>query len=140
MAVLVFRYLILLEKSGKLFGENFKPLIDFMPLSEYNFILQDCGIVIMNHKRQQAFGNIIISLWMGAKVYLNKENTIYQYLKRISVVVFSIEQDLKQDNENIFTLLSQEDQNHNRKTILSELNKEKLMTQLTTQISSILDD
>lgn len=56
-------------------------LKDFIPFSDYNDLLLTCEIVIMNHKRQQAVGNIVQSLVNGAHIYLRSESTVYQYLK-----------------------------------------------------------
>lgn len=56
-------------------------LKEFLSFSDYNNLLLTCEIVIMNHKRQQAMGNIVQSLVNGAHVYLRSESTVYQYLK-----------------------------------------------------------
>lgn len=51
----------------KLFGHNFVALRTFMPLNEYHDIIDSCGIVWMNHKRQQAAGNLLVS-FIGQKI------------------------------------------------------------------------
>jgi hypothetical protein len=73
-------------------GKQFFPLTEFMPLEEYNKILNSCSVVIMNHLRQQGMGNIVTMLYYGAKVFLNKENPIYNFLLRNKVIVFSIDE------------------------------------------------
>lgn len=50
-----------------------------------------CGNVIMNHVRQQAVGNIILMLYLGAKIYLRKENPIYSFLKENNFTVYLVE-------------------------------------------------
>ena len=120
---------VLIGKYGvKLFNDNFVPLIDFMPLHEYNSYLEQCGIVIMNNYRQQAVGNIMTMLWMGAKVFLDKRNTTYTYLKRINVHIFSINTDL--NNSDAFNLLTEEQISHNRSILISEIGYEKLQQNL----------
>lgn len=83
-----------ISEGAKFFGENFKPLTNFMPIQEYIKILQSCGFVIMNHLRQQAVGNIVIMLYLGAKVFLNKSCPTFTYFKSHGAVIFSID-DLK---------------------------------------------
>lgn len=77
--------------AGKfLFNEQFRPLIDFLPPEEYFEILQSCGQVVMNHVRQQAYGNVILALCLGARVYFNPKSPLYSFLRRKGCVVFSI--------------------------------------------------
>jgi hypothetical protein len=71
----------------------------FMNPEDYNKMLLQCGNVIMNHYRQQAMGNILMSLFNGARVFLNTKNPIYSYLKKLGILVFDINSDLKMINE-----------------------------------------
>jgi dTDP-N-acetylfucosamine:lipid II N-acetylfucosaminyltransferase len=81
-----------LNAGRELLGANFQPLIDFMPLEKYNEILLSCGTLIFNHNRQQGVGNIIISGYLGASLFLNEKSPVYQYYKSIGIKVFSISQ------------------------------------------------
>lgn len=119
-------------------GKNFEPLTDFMPLHEYNTYIQSCGIVIMNHYRQQAVGNVLTMLWMGAKVYLDDRNTLYHYLKRIGVHVFEIKTDLISENENALKLLTKEEQSHNRACLEKEISQEFIFNELERSVNSIV--
>ena len=69
-------------------GDNFVPLIDFMPLADYNKINGQCETVIMNHIRQQALGNLMADIWRGASVHM-RENSIYQGFRNWGVELFS---------------------------------------------------
>jgi hypothetical protein len=80
------------ERGKAEFGDQFIPLTDFMPMQEYIETLSRCNQVIMNHKRQQAIGNIIIMLFLGAKVYLDKENIAYDYFVREGVTIYTLEE------------------------------------------------
>ena len=120
----------ILRKGEFFFKDKFKPLLKFMEVKEYNTILKSCGIVIMNHYRQQAVGNVMTMLYLGAKVYLNKKNTLYHYLKRINVIIFSVEDELNAENKDAFKNLSIDEQNHNRKIIFEELNINSLNNHL----------
>lgn len=79
-----------IQSGQELFSNSLIPLIEFLPLDDYNKILEDCGNVIMNHLRQQALGNIIISLWLGARVFLNYKNPVYKFLREVGIEVFQI--------------------------------------------------
>lgn len=66
--------------KNKFGGERVIILKDFIPLNDYNKILNSCEIVVMNHIRQQAVGNIVQSLLNGAHLYLREESTVYKFL------------------------------------------------------------
>lgn len=114
----------IISNGFDLFNESFKPLRSFMPLYDYIKVIQSCGIAIMNHYRQQAMGNILAMLWLGSKVYLNKSNTYFHYLKRIGIIVYSIEDDLVKENKDALNNLNKNEMDHNRK-ILQEVNGEE---------------
>lgn len=64
------------EKGNSILGENFYPLMDFMPLNKYNEFIAKCGFVFLYHKRQQALGNILSSIQMGAKIFFNRKSPV----------------------------------------------------------------
>jgi hypothetical protein len=126
-------------KIGKsTFGDSFNPLVEFLPLSEYQKILQNCGIVIMNHYRQQAVGNVLNTMYMGAKVYLSNKNTLYHYLKRIGCYVYCIEEDLNPANDDALASLSKEKMIENRKILTEELSAENICEELNNKLNSFL--
>lgn len=120
------------------FGEDFDGILEFMPLEAYNSYVQSCGIVIMNHYRQQAVGNVLLMLWMGAKVFLDERNTLFHYLKRIGIVVFSVSSDLVVSNPKCLENLSQEEQNINRAILKTEIEEEVLITKLRSELGKLL--
>ena len=86
------------NKGRELFGVNFSPLVDYVSLNEYTNIISSCSVVIMNHIRQQAFGNIETMMIYGATIFLKKENPIYSFLKEDGAVIFTIEELEKNPN------------------------------------------
>ncbi len=75
-------------KQGKeWFGENFKPLTDFIPFEQYLKLLGTIDITIFNHKRQQAMGNTITLLGLGKTVYLRSDVTQWQFFQDKGIVV-----------------------------------------------------
>ncbi len=134
-----FRYRQLLEKKGRqILGENFHPLKDFMPLGEYNNILCSANIVIMPQIRQEAFGNVLISLYLGAKVYLFEENNLFEYFTSIGVKVFSIKKDLRPDNPEALTSLPEEIQLQNRVILMKDFSQEAIIANTKTMLQDII--
>ncbi|SFS78655.1 TDP-N-acetylfucosamine:lipid II N-acetylfucosaminyltransferase [Lutibacter maritimus] len=81
-----------IEIGKRYFGENFIPLVNFMPLKEYNQLVSSCGFVVFNHVRQQAVANIIAMSYMGAKIFLNEKSPVYEYYKSIGINLKGIKQ------------------------------------------------
>jgi len=125
------------KKGADYFSDNFYPIVDFMERESYNQLLLTCNIVIMNQYRQQAMGNIITTLWMGAKVYLSKRSTSYHYLKRLGIHVFSVEDDLKIDNMDALKSLPKELVMHNKLILKEEYSKEKVLAKVKMIVDKI---
>jgi isochorismate hydrolase len=84
----------------------------------------------MNHLRQQAVGNIIIMMYFGAKIFLNKENPVYEFFKNKGAIIFSINE---LNNQVINTKLSEEEIKKNRQ-ILKEYWSEDIMIKKTEKL------
>ncbi|MFA6400492.1 MAG: TDP-N-acetylfucosamine:lipid II N-acetylfucosaminyltransferase [Salinivirgaceae bacterium] len=114
-----------INEGNKLFGSNFEPIVNFMPIQKYEELLARCEYAFFYFLRQQAMGNIITLIMQGTKIYLSKNNVIYNYLTNIGIKVFSIEQLLEENKELI--PLSNEDKINNQKIILSEYGKDAIL-------------
>lgn len=122
-------YADVIEKAGyEQFDTNFRPIRRFLPMDEYLRDIQSCGVVIMNHYRQQALGILLALIYMGSKVYLNESNTAFQYFKRIGIKVYSIEKEFHPGNQVALENLSEEEICLNRK-IIEANNNEDFLTQ-----------
>lgn len=97
-----------IRSGDNIFNEAFSPLADFVPINVYNSVLRSCSIVVMNHLRQQAMGNIIASLHMGAKVFLNERNPAYSFLKHIGATIFSLQKDFDSISRSIESILPEQ--------------------------------
>jgi len=64
---------------------------EFMEFDKYTEIIGSCEIIVMNHYRQQALGNIILGLIFGCSIYLSEKSSIYYYLIDNGIKVYSIE-------------------------------------------------
>lgn len=82
----------IIEVGNAMLENSFQPVVDFMPIDEYVALIKQCGFVIMNHKRQQAVGNIIIMLYLGARVFLREENPTYIMLKKEGAVLNTVQE------------------------------------------------
>jgi hypothetical protein len=125
-----------INEGKKILPENFSPVLGFLPISEYNYVIKECSIVIMPHLRQQAVGNLIILLYLGAKVYLYKKNPLFKYFKSLGLIFFSIEEDLTTTNENALIALDQDAQSRNRTITLQEFNEEKTLKEIKLMLQA----
>ena len=63
-----------------------------MAIEDYNRQIASCGVVVMNHVRQQAVGNISAALYKGARVFLRRENPLFRFFCDNGATVFPMEQ------------------------------------------------
>jgi hypothetical protein len=77
-------------EGRKLFGSRFIPLRQFMDAESYTTALHSCSIAAMNHIRQQALGNILMMLWMGAHVFLNRRSPVIHEMKRLGIHLLDV--------------------------------------------------
>ena len=61
------------------FGERLDALTGWMALADYDNSIRRCGFVVMNHRRQQAVGDVTSALYKGATVYLRRENPLFDF-------------------------------------------------------------
>lgn len=80
------------QAAHEYLGDSYSPLHSFMPLEEYNKLQQSVSVAIYGNWRQEAIGNILISLYLGAKVYLAKRNPVYEWAQRHDLTVFPLEE------------------------------------------------
>lgn len=123
---------ILKSKGRYYFGDYFLSVDKFMPYEEYINLISSCSNVIMNHHRQQAGGNILAMLYMGAKVFLNKINPTYSFYKERGVLIFEIDE-LYNDPPLLDSYLSEEDIEKNRQ-ILKLIFGEKIILNKTENL------
>lgn len=102
----------IVDLGRSLFGEQFCPLTEFMPLESYRNVVRSCSHAIYFHLRQQAMGNVRMSLVYGAKVFLSEKSVQYEYLKKCGYLIFSVERDLTEAN--LCTPLSPDEVQRNR--------------------------
>lgn len=80
-----------LERGRALLGDAFDPLVAPLPLEAFQERVSQCGIVMMNHYRQQALGTVGIGLHSGAHVFLSHRNPLHAFLTRSGFDVHDLE-------------------------------------------------
>lgn len=125
------------KKGSALLGESFYPLTDFLDRDTYNTYLLSCSVVIMNHYRHQAMGNIISALWLGSRVYLSKKSTTFAHLKNLGVKVFSFDDELHPRNYDALNLLQKKELEHNRQILAQEYGKENMQKRIEKIIAEL---
>lgn len=117
----------------KLFEDNFIPLLKFMPRDKYLELISNCSTAIFYHYRQQAMGNIIALLYMGARIYLSKNNPVYSFCKRIGLHVFDFDSEFKVYRN---TKLEEDKAEENRE-ILFEIFNDKAVTNRMNEVINV---
>lgn len=116
-------YIDRIEKSGKtLLGDRFKAVRDYMPLEQYNDLLLSGNVFIYGNWRQEAVGNILIALYLGGKVYLDKRNPLLPFYKSLGLTIFCLDE-LTLDE--ISTKLSSNVVDKNRSILLATYSLER---------------
>lgn len=122
----------IIQKGKEYFGDNFKPLTEFMSLDEYNKIIASCGFVIFNHIRQQGVGNIISLAHMGAKIFLNEKSPVYVFYKSLGMTIFSMEEC---NQETLASNLTEEQRQANRQIVSDNYSYEAVKNKITTLVN-----
>ena len=113
------------REGGRIFGEHFRPLTDFMPLDDYNELQKSVSVGIFASWRQESIGNVLILLYLGARVFLSSRNPVYQWALSHNLHVDSLE-DISQ--KLIDTPLGENQREENRKILIDLYNKDRLFS------------
>ncbi len=85
--------------GNKLFKNNFLALTSYFNKKQYiDFLDNNIDVAVFNHMRQEGFGTIKILLALGKKVYLRKENPLFQFLVSNNLRVEDISKLYDKDN------------------------------------------
>lgn len=112
-----------IQTGKRLLGENFIPLLNFMPLVEYNNLQASICVALFGNWRQEAIGNIIVALYLGAKVFLSSVNPVYEWAQSHGLIVFELEKLSQQDLD---TPLEEDIKMKNRNILKSLYTKERM--------------
>jgi hypothetical protein len=119
-------------------GINSMPLLKFLERDEYNKIILGCSVVIMNHYRQQAVGNIVTALWLGAKIYMSEKSPVYRHFTKLGAKIYTVEADLNPENPDAFTALTRQEKENNRKVIYQEYSRKNMLEKTRLIVDRLL--
>ena len=81
----------IISEGKKIFGNSFIALKDFLPLERYNNLMLQAEICVYGNWRQEAYGNILIALYLGAKVYISQRSPLVALFNRMGLRFFILE-------------------------------------------------
>lgn len=107
------------EKYSRL--PNTTIMKDFLPLEEYNNLLIGCSTFIYGSYRSEGWGNILLAMYLGGKVYVSEKSFLSRYL-RTEGYTFFITEKIK---ETFNTKLSDEEADNNRRIAMKTWSREQ---------------
>ena len=110
----------IIEFGNSIFKEKFVPITSFLAREEYNNKLSKVKVAFFNHYIQQAMGNIFFMLYLGGRIYFNKNNPLYKGFIDTGFIVSSLDEF---DTYKVSGLKPEEIE-HNRNLLVKFLNKE----------------
>lgn len=70
----------LISQGKQIFGDKFIPLLTYLERDQYYALFQKVDIVLMNHIRSQAAGNVFAFLKLGKIIFMDERSTLFQFL------------------------------------------------------------
>lgn len=111
------------DKGQKILGDSFAPVMDFMPLEDYNRFLCGARTFIYGNYRQEAFGNIVLALFIGGAVFLHPSNILLKEFKDMGCICFTT----NELTEKIHYHLTDDEVLNNRRIIQEQYNFQRLL-------------
>ncbi len=113
--------------SEKLNSKNVVLIKEMLAKNEYFKVLENCSYMVIGVLRQQAMGNISWAIRNGIKVFLFIDSIVYQYLRKMGIVVYSLED---VNDESFTKALSLEDANNNISLYAKESERRKKVLEM----------
>ena len=113
------------QKFKDVLGEKAFPILSFMPFEEYKKLINSIDVALFAHKRQQAFGNTVLLLANGTKIYMNSNTSIWKWAKNLDVSIF----DIIDAKETMMKPLSNEERKNNYETVYANINQSAVVSQ-----------
>lgn len=102
-------YIKVIEEKYSLLN-NVVIMKDFLPIEQYNSLLLTCNTFVYGNYRSEGWGNILVALYLGGKVYVSKKSFLAKYLAKEGYKFFLTEE----IKETLSVKLSQADKIKNR--------------------------
>lgn len=104
-----------IEKGKLIFNNKFEPILNFMTSEEYAKFFSKMNVAIFNNNRQQAMGNITLASFLGCKVYLRQNTTMWRQYVEIGGCHFYPVEVIKDINITDLTFIDNESIDINKK-------------------------
>jgi hypothetical protein len=125
----------ILSVGEKIFGKHFWGIQEYLPIHRYTEIVSSCSLAFFNSVRQQATGNVLLMVFLGARVFLREENPALNYLLRNGLQVFSIQKHLRKNDSSLYAPLSNDVIKKNRAIIKMMFGEEELDQKTKTLVA-----
>jgi len=112
-----------------IFGESFIGVTDYMEFKDFVLFMNDIDIIVFNHKRQQALGNLLLAYYLEKKIFLNTNSTLYEYFKQDLCLTINSTLDIQEMEFNNFKYQSKQDAANNKIGIQRILEKRYIIDQ-----------
>lgn len=93
----------IITKGKEIFKDKFEYIENYMQPKDYVQYIANNDILILNQNRQQGFGNTIVALYLGKKVFIKNTNSSYQYFLNNGIKIYETNDINKIDFEELFT-------------------------------------
>lgn len=113
-------------------GNKFVPLLEFMSIENYNDYLSTIDVAIFNNDRQQGMGNINSLVYLGSKVFLKSDTSMWQYFVKENSYCLGKIEDINKMNFQDFITIKQEDLEKNALKVSELSNENKSVDKWTT--------
>ncbi|WGP00386.1 TDP-N-acetylfucosamine:lipid II N-acetylfucosaminyltransferase [Saccharophagus degradans] len=123
--------------AAEVFGDSVNVVDQFMPVEQYNRLLLNYDSMIINACRQQALGNIIVALYIGAKVFVREESPVYAFFKNKGVTIFTVEM-LEKDLTLLDLALTDEQVEKAREALLDCWGRKSILLKTKQLINAVL--
>lgn len=92
-----------IQKLGyELYGDKFVPIRKYLAKREYYELLNSIDIAIFNNNRQQATGNITALLYLGKKIYLRNDTSMWEeWVRKVGYSIHNIN-DISEEKYEVF--------------------------------------
>lgn len=126
-----------LKDKIKTFNYDILILENFLTVDAYLTHLSQCNVMIMNHVRQQAAGNVGIGFLIGMTIYLNKTSPLLIDLRNRGFHIYET-QDINDGNK--LKLLTNEEKLFNKELAIQEFGESKMMQKIKGFILTLASD
>lgn len=72
-------------EATRRFARRARCVRQLLPSAEYKALLADCSTAVFGHRQQQGLGNILMMLYAGSAVILDRKNPVHDFLGNLGV-------------------------------------------------------